>query len=240
MEEFGIWWGGKFVPENSSVLLNTYGSYHRGGLRNVSRTIKSEKMDTGVCLRQETITTMNKERDFHRQVRAVYRALRKIYGVEKTQDEALRIFKIVFPHMNIVRTSEESEFHIPQNVIEDIKRLKSRWQARGELRAVMDKAINMMEMPISWKKEDLIQFYEDILPVVMRIRKLTPYETGALMDLRREEVQKMYDAGLSNSAIYRLHGNSICAQTLYYVFKKLFIDSKPEAQHGQPVQLSIF
>lgn len=183
---------------------------------------------------------MSKERDFHRQVRVVYRALRKIHGVEKTQDEALRIFKIVFPHMNIVRTSEEKEFLIPQNIIEDIKRLKSRWQATGELRAVIDKAIEQMEIPIAWKKEALIEFYEDILPVVMRIRKLTPYETGALMDLRREEVQKMYDAGLSNSAIYRLHGNSITANTLYYIFKKLFIDTAPEAQHGQPVQLSIF
>lgn len=240
MEEFGIWWGGKFVPENSSVLLNTYGSYHRGGLRDISRTIKSEKMDTGVCLRQETINKMGKERDFHRQVRVVYRALRRIHGVEKTQDEALRIFKIVFPHMNIVRTSEETEFHIPLNVVEDIKRLKNRWQTTDELRSLMDKAINMMELPVAWEKDALIQFYEDILPVVMRIRKLTPYETGALMDLRREEVQKMYDAGLSNSAIYKLHGNSITCNTLYYIFKKMFIDTTPEAEHGQPIQLSIF
>lgn len=240
MEEFGIWWGGKFVPENSSVLLNTYGSYHRGGLRDISRTIKSEKMDTGVCLRQETINKMSKERDFHRQVRVVYRALRKIYGVEKTQDEALRIFKIVFPHMNIVRTSEDTEFHIPLNVVEDIKRLKSRWQAGGELRAVIDTAINMMEMPMPWSKEKLIQFYEDILPVVMRIRKLTPYETGALMDLRREEVQKMYDAGLSNSAIYRLHGNSITISCLYHIFRKLFIEVDVDSNTREPIQLSIF
>lgn len=183
---------------------------------------------------------MNKQRDFHRQVRVVYRALRKIHGVEKTQDEALRIFKIVFPHMNIVRTSEETEFHIPLNVVEDIKRLKSRWQASGELRAVMDKAINMMEMPTSWQKEKLIEFYEDILPVVMRIRKLTPYETGVLMDLRREEVQKMYDAGLSNSAIYRLHGNSITCGVLTQIFKKMFIDTTQETHYGQPVQLTLF
>lgn len=240
MEEHGLWYQGKYITEGSSILLNTYGSYVRGGLKDISRTIKSEKMDTGVCVRHETINTMSKERDFHKQVRVVYRALRKIHGVEKTQDEALRIFKIVFPHMNTIRTSEETEFFIPLNVVEDIKRLKSRWQATGELRDLMDKAIEQMEIPIAWKKETLIEFYEDILPVVMRIRKLTPYETGALMDLRREEVQKMYDAGLSNSAIYKLHGNSICCDTLYYIFKKLFIDTTPEARHGQPIQLSIF
>lgn len=140
----------------------------------------------------------------------------------------------------MVRTSEETEFHIPQDVIDGIKKLRNLWQPTGEFASVFDKTINMMEMPMSWKKEKLIEFYEDILPVVMRIRKLTPYETGMLMDLRREEVQKMYDAGLSNSAIYKLHGNSITCNTLYYIFKKLFIDTTPEAQQGQPVQLSIF
>lgn len=240
MDEHGLWWHGRFVTEGSSVLLNTYGSYNRGGLRDLSRTIKSEKMDTGVCVRHETIKTMSKERDFHKQVRVVYRALRKIYGTEKTQDEALRIFKVVFPHLNEVRKSEESEFHIPQEVIDGIKAIRDKWKPSGELARLFDKSFDMMEMPIPWKKDALIKFYEDILPVVMRIRKLTPYETGILMDLRREEVQKMYDAGLSNSAIYKLHGNSITANTLYYIFKKMFIDTKPEIKTGEPIQLSLF
>lgn len=168
----------------------------------------------------------------------VYRALRRIYGKVKTQDEALRIFKIVFPELNKARLSDGNDLHIPTETIDGIKRLRDQWQPTREFAKLFDKVINLMEMPVSWDKDVLIQFYEDIMPVVMRIRKLTPRETGRLMDLRDDEIKKMYDAGLSNSSLYKLHGNSIVVAVLYHIFRKMFIET--EVERSEPYQLSIF
>jgi site-specific DNA-cytosine methylase len=64
-----------------------------------------------------------------------------------------------------------------------------------------------------------------------RIRKLTPVETGRLMGMDDEDIQKMKDAGLSKSAMYKLHGNSIVVDVLFYIFRNLFID---EFKNPQP------
>lgn len=69
-----------------------------------------------------------------------------------------------------------------------------------------------------------------------RIRRLTPTECGRLMGCSDEDIKKMIDAGISNSALYRLFGNSIATNCLYHIFRKLFIDTKPENHR----QLSLF
>jgi DNA (cytosine-5)-methyltransferase 1 len=72
-----------------------------------------------------------------------------------------------------------------------------------------------------------------------RIRRLTPVETGRLMGMEDSDIQKMKDAGLSKSAMYKLHGNSIVVDVLYYVFKNMFITSQ-ESVTEQPVQPDLF
>lgn len=47
------------------------------------------------------------KRDFHRHVRVVYRACRRLYGKEFTQDECLKVFKIVFPEYYKAKNSNE-------------------------------------------------------------------------------------------------------------------------------------
>jgi DNA (cytosine-5)-methyltransferase 1 len=56
----------------------------------------------------------------------------------------------------------------------------------------------------------------------IRIRRLTPIETGRLMGLTDKQVRTMRDAKLSDSALYRLHGNSIVVDVLFYLFRALF------------------
>lgn len=68
-----------------------------------------------------------------------------------------------------------------------------------------------------------------------RIRKLTPRETGRLMGLSDKEIDIMFAAGLSNSSLYKLHGNSIGIDVLYHLFRKMFIDKGNESE-----QLSLF
>lgn len=68
-----------------------------------------------------------------------------------------------------------------------------------------------------------------------RIRKLTPKECFRLMGVDDEDIDKMQESGLSNSAQYKLAGNSIVVDVLYHLFRKMFIETDQETQ-----QLTLF
>lgn len=68
-----------------------------------------------------------------------------------------------------------------------------------------------------------------------RIRKLTPRECFRLMGVSEENIDKIQAAGISNSQQYKLAGNSIVVDTLYYIFKKMFVDKENENE-----QLTLF
>jgi DNA (cytosine-5)-methyltransferase 1 len=72
------------------------------------------------------------------------------------------------------------------------------------------------------QKDNMIQEPE------YRIRKLTPVETGRLMGLRDDEIEKMKACGISKSAMYKLHGNSIVVDVLFHIFRTMFIDTQPK------------
>lgn len=195
------------------------------------------KRNENGCDKIATYGTKRK-RDFHRQVRVVYRACRRLYGKERTQDECLRVFKVVFPELYKAKIAKETNMHLSEDGIEKLDEIFTSWKiVEG---SELDKLCFMVLGESGrWRfKEDFIQFCEDIMPVVMRIRKLTPTETGRLMGLRDDEIQKMYDAGLSNSAMYKLHGNSIVVDVMVALFDKLFINKEQERIVG--TQLSLF
>lgn len=73
-----------------------------------------------------------------------------------------------------------------------------------------------------------------------RIRKLTPRECGRLMDVDDADIDKIEATGLSNSAMYRLYGNSIVVNVLYHIFRKAFIETDPDIVKGKPQQLTLF
>ena len=56
-----------------------------------------------------------------------------------------------------------------------------------------------------------------------RIRKLTPRECFRLMGMRDDDIDKIQNAGISNTQQYKMAGNSICIPVLEYIFKQLFI-----------------
>lgn len=68
-----------------------------------------------------------------------------------------------------------------------------------------------------------------------RIRKLTPRECFRLMGVDDKDIDKIQAAGVSNSAQYKLAGNSIVVDVLFYIFRKMFIDTESESQ-----QLTLF
>ena len=57
---------------------------------------------------------------------------------------------------------------------------------------------------------------------IYRIRKLTPVECMRLMAVTDEDTQKMKDAGISDSQLYKLAGNSIVVKVLEGIFTQLF------------------
>ena len=84
-----------------------------------------------------------------------------------------------------------------------------------------------------------------------RIRKLTPRECFRLMGVDDKDIDKIQASGVSNSAQYKLAGNSIVAGgnytdsngnvdgVLFNLFRKMFIERDTEkSKEGQ--QLSLF
>ena len=68
-----------------------------------------------------------------------------------------------------------------------------------------------------------------------RIRKLTPRECFRLMGVDDKDIDKIQATGLSNSAQYKLAGNSIVVDVLFHIFRKLFVETENEDQ-----QLTLF
>ena len=63
-----------------------------------------------------------------------------------------------------------------------------------------------------------------------RIRKLTPTECFRLMDVEDKDIEKMKQAGIAKTNLYKLAGNSICVACMFHIFRKLFIEKECENQ----------
>lgn len=61
-----------------------------------------------------------------------------------------------------------------------------------------------------------------------RIRKLTPRECFRLMDVDDADIDKIQEAGISNSQQYKMAGNSIVVACLYHLFRKMFTEPQNE------------
>ncbi len=186
----------------------------------------------------DNITTYGtkRKRDFHRQVRVVYRACRRLYGKERTQDECLRVFKVVFPELYRLRNGTSN--YEQDKVRSQIAVIVQSWNPSKRLKELTDKVDSYLGIPMWSSDAELMQFYEDIMPVVMRIRKLTPRECFRLMGVSEPDIDKILNSGISNSACYKLAGNSIVVDVITAIFDKLFVNTEQERKAG--TQLSLF
>ena len=69
-----------------------------------------------------------------------------------------------------------------------------------------------------------------------RIRKLTERECFRLMGVDDADIDKIQAAGISKTQQYKMAGNSIVVDVLYHIFKKMFVETRAEAN----VQLELF
>lgn len=81
----------------------------------------------------------------------------------------------------------------------------------------------------------LIKDGKEVVARYFDIRKLAPQECLRLMGVRENDVQKIMECGISNSAVYKCAGNSIVEDVLYHIFRKLLVNPGNESS-----QLSLF
>lgn len=85
-----------------------------------------------------------------------------------------------------------------------------------------------------------INLPEELRGKKFRIRKLTPRECFRLMGVEDADIDKMQASGLSNSAQYKLAGNSIVVDVLYHIFRKVLIETDVDMRKGEAEQLTLF
>ena len=87
-------------------------------------------------------------------------------------------------------------------------------------------------------KQNKIELPPELQGKKFRIRKLTPRECFRLMGVDDADIDKIQASGLSNSAQYKLAGNSIVVDVLFHIFRKLLIEPEQEVRPGE--QFSLF
>ena len=88
--------------------------------------------------------------------------------------------------------------------------------------------------------QNAIELPSELKGKKFRIRKLTPRECFRLMGVDDKDIDKIQAAGVSNSAQYKLAGNSIVVDVLFHIFRKMFIDPDMPDNDGKPQQLSLW
>ena len=76
--------------------------------------------------------------------------------------------------------------------------------------------------------DNKINLPEELKGKKFRIRKLTPKECFRLMGVEDRDIDRMQASGLSNSAQYKLAGNSIVVDVLYHIFRKMLVETQNE------------
>lgn len=112
----------------------------------------------------------------------------------------------------------------------------SNWQDNNFLTTIEMEDSNFSEIEL--RQDSVVEplgdcrFRVDGRTLRFAIRKLTPRECLRLMDVDEQDIDKIQQAGISNSQQYKLAGNSIVVSTLYHIFRKLFIDTEAEYKRG--------
>lgn len=202
-----------------------------------------------------------RQNDFHKQVRIVYRALRRKYGQDRVDDEALKLFKLAFPialRLGCPRFVHPRGAAMPDGVQEafaDTTEAEFTSEARRQLADIIRSwgiksgaacslvtgVLFTVENRESWSRGELLRFLADICPLSMRIRKLRESECLRLMDVSEPDITTMLNCGISRSAIYKCAGNSIVVSCLYHIFKNLFITpAPPKKRNVSAVQMDLF
>lgn len=103
---------------------------------------------------------------------------------------------------------------------------------------------HLLKTYIEMTEKNQINLPPELQGKKFRIRKLTPKECFRLMGVDDADTDMLMNAErngkrvLSNSALYKLAGNSIVVDVLYHIMRTLFIDKEQPMEPG--TQLTLF
>lgn len=187
---------------------------------------------------------LEKRSRLNKAFRIGYLKMKKKYGDDETQEEAAEIWKLTSEEKDRISKEEDHKL-LSTAFVDQLTELFSCWRDKftdEEWAWLETNVFQTAELycAISNTDEEVIQFLDDITPVRLRIRKLTPLECFRLMGLTDKEAMTIAESGVSNSAQYKLAGNSIVVDVLYHIFRKLIIEKEPDMVKGEVTQLSLF
>ena len=225
-EERGCWYKGRLVEPYSGCYVNDSVEFFRGGLRDLSRTLKadSEAHAAGVCVEHFSTKDMAK-----------HYTVKNITLVGKTIPDGASggTGYDEYAHLLVEYYNGESQKatvgYYYQNVNLVFQQLYDKLfgcenpEDAHELLygAIKDfvPAADFNALPDKYKSPKR----ENAAPRKhYRIRKLTPTECLRLMKVSDDDIAKMKAAGISDSQLYKLAGNSIVVCVLEAIFTQMF------------------
>lgn len=243
MAESGIWFKGKFIRDGEGLYLETSMPFARAGLEGVSRTLKSNMHDAGVCLKEENNFDMAKKYNVI-SIKLVDTTIPKGSSGGTGYDE--------YAHLLVeYENGESQEITIGyycqdtnlvfQQLYDKLYGCENPIHTRELLGEVMYQLIPpapASKLPDKYKNPKR----PNVKPrKIYRIRKLTPKECFRLMGVRDDDIDTILNSGVSNSQQYKMAGNSIVVDVLMGIFKQMLEpdDSTAEILPDEQ-QLSLF
>lgn len=74
----------------------------------------------------------------------------------------------------------------------------------------------------------------------VRIRKFTPREVGRLMGVSDDKIDIMLNSGVSNSALYKMFGNSIIVDNMVALFNNIWFPEEEKRTYKPGEQLTLW
>lgn len=173
----------------------------------------------------------------NKQIRIGYLKIKQRLGEEETQEQAAEIWKLTSEEQQ--RLSEDNaDQRLSKQFLEKLASLIHGWGdvlTETEMLWARDNILVRAAWYAQEERTNVKEFLDDITPVRLRIRKLTPRECFRLMDVSEEDIDKIEQSGVSRSQQYKMAGNSIVVNVLYEIFRTMFVDTEAEA--GQQMVL---
>lgn len=146
----------------------------------------------------------------------------EVCGLSRSRDKSGKVVKRnLNPYVNCLHTGigghcrENMEVFVTEVVAGALRGRGSTGQYVQKLELNEEGVTNTLT---SVEKDNLIVEYGGRL---VRIRRLTPREAFRLMDMDECNIDKIMSAGISNTQMYKMAGNSIVVEPMYRIFRNL-------------------
>lgn len=196
-------------PDDPSERGKSNGNYrqrlepNRGG---VSNTVTSVQKDNLVL--ESVVYPIKRERTEEEKTR------RHLHGDKGAKFSSRRMVANLSGVMGAITTVVEKDNLIMEAMIQN-----------GEVVLKKERTSKVKPKGKGW---EYVQF-EDGRRGWVRLRKLTPRECMRLMDVPEDKIDIMLNAGISDSRLYQLAGNSIVVSCMEGIFRNLFTSEEVES-----------